>query len=303
MKKEAELRYPHSASLFRFCRKILDHKYDGVRVIDQDIGQILGFDPADCSHWKKGKKNIRSIHAMKSIAGHLGVDEHLVADVASGELSDVEAYWEVTGYGDFRIDHKRIESSKKEFIRENSDIWTRNKEKEFRDFFKIDRNKIIEKVNEIRECIGFEEAPLYLPEISVSYADLQLRPLVRWVDDEQTTPVKSFYEGSRLIISFKKGLELKPFVRFKIIKSMGEYFIPRRHMQSADMKMLENHVHDVESNIFASYMLAPADLIRKELRRVSQTGDLVHQLAETFWVSRAFINCRISEMMLGTERD
>ena len=82
LKKEAELRYPHSASLFRFCRKILDHKYDGVRVIDQDIGQILGFDPADCSHWKKGKKNIRSIHAMKSIAGHLGIDEHLVADVA-----------------------------------------------------------------------------------------------------------------------------------------------------------------------------------------------------------------------------
>ena len=95
MKKESTVKYPHSASLFQFCRKVLDHKFGGIRVIDQDVGQILGFDPADCSHWKKGKKNIRSIQAMKSIANHLGVDEKLVVDVASGEIAD----WEKSGGG------------------------------------------------------------------------------------------------------------------------------------------------------------------------------------------------------------
>ena len=68
--KEVLIKYPNSANLFQFCRKVLDHKFGGIRVIDQDVGQILGFDPADCSHWKKGKKNIRSIQAMKSIATH-----------------------------------------------------------------------------------------------------------------------------------------------------------------------------------------------------------------------------------------
>ena len=58
MKKDMAVKYPHSANLFQFCRKVLDHKFGGIRVIDQDVGQILGFDPADCSHWKKGKKNI-----------------------------------------------------------------------------------------------------------------------------------------------------------------------------------------------------------------------------------------------------
>ena len=82
MKSEVTAKYPNSACLFQFCRKVLDHKFGGIRVIDQDVGQILGFDPADCSHWKKGKKNIRSIQAMKSIADHLGVDEKLVVDVA-----------------------------------------------------------------------------------------------------------------------------------------------------------------------------------------------------------------------------
>ena len=75
MKRSTEIKYPNSANLFQFCRKVLDHKFGGIRVIDQDVGQILGFDPADCSHWKKGKKNIRSIQAMKAIADHLGVDE------------------------------------------------------------------------------------------------------------------------------------------------------------------------------------------------------------------------------------
>ena len=66
-------------------------------MIDQDVGQILGFDPADCSHWKKGKKNIKSIQAMKNIADYLGVDEKLVVDIASGSINDKEAYFEYNG--------------------------------------------------------------------------------------------------------------------------------------------------------------------------------------------------------------
>ena len=52
----SQVRYPNSVSLFLFCRHVLDHKFGGIRVIDQDIGQILGFDPADCSHWKRAKR-------------------------------------------------------------------------------------------------------------------------------------------------------------------------------------------------------------------------------------------------------
>ena len=59
MKKSAENRYPHSAELFRFCKEALNIKHNfEVKVIDQHVGAILGYDPADCSHWKKGKKNM-----------------------------------------------------------------------------------------------------------------------------------------------------------------------------------------------------------------------------------------------------
>src|SRR3954471_6668132 len=115
MKKATDVKYPNSANLFQFCRRVLYHKFGGIRVIDQDVGQILGFDPADCSHWKKGKKSIRSIQAMKSIAQHLGVDERLVVDVASGDLDELEAFFEFSGYGAFDIDPKLIENAKKDF--------------------------------------------------------------------------------------------------------------------------------------------------------------------------------------------
>jgi len=303
VKKEAELKYPHSANLFKFCRRVLDHKYGGIRVIDQDVGQILGFDPADCSHWKKGKKNIRSIQAMKSIAGHLGVDKNLVVDVASGEISDVEAYWEFTGYGSFKIDHKILEAAKKEYYRKHSGSWSRTKEQEFKDFFQINTNLIRKKVVEIHQTIGYLEAPLYLPEIVSHYPEVQLKPVNQWKDAQAGSPVHYYQEGSKFVISYKTGLELKPYMRFRIAKSMAAHFLPRRPQQPSNLKSFEKHIADIEGNIFASHLLAPVALIRQEFKQIDTSKDLIIQLSEAFWVSRSFINQRIAEIMLGELSD
>src|SRR5690606_16358596 len=136
--------------------RVLDHKFGGIRVIDQDVGQILGFDPADCSHWKKGKKNIRSIQAMKSIAEHLGVDEKLVVDVAAGDIEETEAFFEYSGYGAFSIDPKVFEAAKKDFYRKHASNWSKEKESEFRSFFDIDEPTIDRVVDAIHEKINFQ---------------------------------------------------------------------------------------------------------------------------------------------------
>ena len=57
MRKTEPMKYPHSASLFNFCKEVLLHEKNRKRVIDQDVGHIIGYDAADCSHWKNGKKN------------------------------------------------------------------------------------------------------------------------------------------------------------------------------------------------------------------------------------------------------
>lgn len=295
MKKDVPVKYPHSANLFQFCRKVLDHKFGGVRVIDQDVGQILGFDPADCSHWKKGKKNIRSIQAMKAIADHLGIDERLVVDVASGEMSDGEAFHEFRGYGAFVIEKEFIETARKAFHRKNAHTWNREQDDDFKKSFDVREREIDAIVNDIHARIGFEEAPLYLPEIASVFREIQLHPL----DANTTTEVAvTPKEGGGIVITFPNEGKLRPFVRFQIAKAMAVPFFENAGLVAGpELEEYGDHVTSVRANLFAAKLLMPASLIRKELAHINVAKDIVSQLAEIFWVSKTFMNGRLREIL------
>lgn len=304
MKKATEVKYPNSANLFQFCRRVLDHKFGGIRVIDQDVGQILGFDPADCSHWKKGKKNIRSIQAMKSIADHLGVDEKLIVDVAAGDLNEVEAFYEYSGYGAFSIDTKIFEAAKKDFYRRNASSWTKDKENEFREFFDANEPLIDRIVSEIHERINFKEAPLYLPEVVAAYPTLSLTPAdsLPHADGSPLTVTRKELATS---ITYIGGTDMRPYMRYRIAKAMAPHFIalqdPQRHGATTtlqeELSEYALHLLDVQSNLFAAKLLTPAPLLRREMAQINVAKDIVSQLAEIFWVSKTFMNRRLKEIL------
>lgn len=299
MKKATEIKYPNSVNLFQFCRRVLDHKFGGIRVIDQDVGQILGFDPADCSHWKKGKKNIRSIQAMKSIADHLGVDERLIVDVASGDIGDEEAFFEYSGYGQFEIDTKVMEAARKDYYRRNAGSWTREKESEFRARFDANEALIDEAVQKIHSKINFSEAPLYIPEVVNTHSGCKLLPRERPVE-QGTTEIAVEVEttASELILKYVAGTEMRPYVRFRLAKAMAPFFLGAANEERlAEIGEYGNHIRDVQSNLFAGKLLAPAALIRKEMEQVNVSKDIVAQLAEVFWVSKAFMNRRLKDIL------
>lgn len=301
MKKVAEVKYPHSASLFQFCRRVLDHKFGGIRVIDQDVGQILGFDPADCSHWKKGKKNIRSIQAMKSIAEHLGVDEKLVVDVASGDLDDTEAFYEYSGYGAFSIDGKIFEAAKKDFYRRNAASWTKDKENEFKEYFSANEAAIDRVVAEIHARINFLEAPLYLPEIVAAYNELNLVAVdpsdASSKAGETMSPLSVKRQGATTAISYLAGSEMRPYMRYRIAKAMASHFLVGPEFKRDADTEFGQHLTDVQSNLFAAKILAPGGLIRKEMTQINVAKDVVAQLAEIFWVSKTFMNRRLKDIL------
>jgi hypothetical protein len=301
MKKAQEVKYPNSANLFQFCRKVLDHKFGGIRVIDQDVGQILGFDPADCSHWKKGKKNIRSIQAMKSIAEHLGVDEKLVVDVASGDLDDTEAFFEFSGYGAFSIDAKVFEAAKKDFYRRHAGSWTKDRENEFKDYFNANEAQIDKVVTEIHQRINFLEAPLYLPEIVTAYPELSLVPQEAEKDKEnvRVAPVTTAQKGAETRISYQAGTEMRPYMRYRIAKAMGSHFLKDILPKAEDGNEYTSHLVDVQTNLFAAKLLAPANLLRREMTQINVAKDVVSQLSEVFWVSKTFMNRRLKEILQG----
>lgn len=293
MKPESTQKYPHSACLFQFCRKVLDHKFGGIRVIDQDVGQILGFDPADCSHWKKGKKNIRSIQAMKSIADHLGVDEKLIVDIASGEINDLEAFYEYAGYGGLMINKDLIEAAKKDFYSKNANSWTREKDTEFREFFNINENIIDQIVLKAHKKIDFSEAPLYLPEIASAYSNLRLRPC-----NKTSAPMSHKDSEGITTIDFPSDEKMRPYIRFQIAKTMAEFFFDLESLDPPlELGEHASHVLDIRSNIFAAKLLTPASLIRKELANVNTSKDVVTQLADIFWVSKLFMNRRLKSIL------
>jgi hypothetical protein len=297
MKKAEDTRYQSSANLFQFCRRVLDHKFGGVRVIDQDVGQILNFDPADCSHWKKGKKHIRSVQAIKAIADKLGVDERLVVDVAMGEMDDDEAFWEYQGYGAFQLDPNILEPSRKEYFRKNTANWSKDKEIEWRNAVEISEAQIENIALALLTKLSFVEAPLYLPEISSGYPEIRFEPSEMSSFTNRGYPFSCTRDNGNWLIRYPKQYEGRAFTRFAMAKLIAARFLPELPQSIEFDPQATSHLIDVKSNLFASMLLVPSAALRMEMQKTSPNRDVVTQLAETFWVSKSIMNQRLRQML------
>ena len=296
VKKTAENRYPHSATLFRFCKEALEIRYEGnVKVIDQDVGAILGYDPADCSHWKKGKKNIRALATLRSIADHLHIDERLLIDVAAGNVGLAEAVFEFRGYGSFSIAGRHMENLKKEFFK-NPAKWQNGSLKSFEELFDINRNAVVRAAQRVVELGNFEEAPIYLPEICGLFTELTLQSVdeLEATVDQLQVPRDDGTNGVQLRF---KGPEMRPYVRFLLAKQLYMHLCQSRHEILTGLHGGPVEVQEIQANLFAGLLLVPGKLLRREVETIDSSLDLVAQLAETFWVSKALMNQRLRDYM------
>ena len=296
MKKTEENRYPHSATLFRFCKEALEIRYEGnVKVIDQDVGAILGYDPADCSHWKKGKKNIRSLSTLRGLADHLNVDERLVIDIAAGAVGLDEAVFEYRGYGAFSISGRHQENLKKEFFKNPSRWQAEGAPISFETLFDVNRAAVLKTVKAIIEQGRFTEAPVYIPEV------LQMFPAISIV--AEATLAKPFVaeytgEGSETKLTIRhRASDSRSFIRFLIAKEVFNWLVRSGHALGAAFVGAPAEALDVQGNAFAGLLLVPGDFMRREVERIDSSMDIVQQLASTFWVSKALMNQRLRDYM------
>ncbi|NRA66409.1 MAG: ImmA/IrrE family metallo-endopeptidase [Pseudobacteriovorax sp.] len=296
MKKVEANRYPHSATLFRFCKEALEIRYEGnVKVIDQDVGAILGYDPADCSHWKKGKKNIRALATLKSIADHLNIDERLLIDIASGKVDLEEAVFEFRGYGSFNLTGKSLDTLKKDYFK-NPGKWQEDSEiKSFEELFDINRPAVAAVANEILEMGNFSEAPIYIPEV------FQLFPNINLISSSEVSTgiivKKPESGGDEAVEIHYKGDEMRPYIRFLIAKELYKYLCEIGHSVAKAVSQSPKEVIEIQSNIFAGMLLIPAKVLRTEVEKIDSSIDIVSQLAETFWVSKALLNQRLRDYL------
>ena len=296
MKKTAENRYPNSATLFRFCKEALEIRYEGnVKVIDQDVGAILGYDPADCSHWKKGKKNIRALATLRSIADHLSIDERLLIDIAAGKVGLEEAIYEYRGYGDFALQGRSLENLKKEFFKNPSRWQQEGTSKSFEELFDGDRAKVTAVAQSIIEEGKFTEGPIYIPEV------YQLFPGIHLVSEESIEkPIiaETTGEGTSLRTTVRfRGPEMRPYMRFILAKELFKYLCASGHQSCQAFQNAPAEIIDIQANIFAGLLLIPGKMLRNEIESIDSSLDIVQQLAETFWVSKSLMNKRLRDYM------
>jgi hypothetical protein len=296
MKKIAENRYPSSATLFRFCKEALEIRYEGnVKVIDQDVGAILGYDPADCSHWKKGKKNIRSLSTLRTIADHLAIDERLLIDIAAGKMGLEEAIFEYRGYGAFALQGRTTENLKKEFFKNPGRYSTDDSRITFEDLFDVDRPAVANAVRATLEAGKFEEAPIYTPEIAQLFTNFKVV-----ADESLTQPIEvtSSGEGASFTTTVKfRGSEMRPYLRYLVSRELFKFLVKSGHSSVKAMRVCPDEIMEIRANLFAGLLLVPGTMLRKEVERVDTAKDIVTQLADTFWVSKAMMNQRLRDYM------
>lgn len=292
MKRTDENRYPQSAELFKFCKEALNIKHNfAVKVIDQHVGAILGFDPADCSHWKKGKKNIKALDTVKAIAQHLDADERDILDIISGRKNLEEALEEYKGFGQTTLSLRQLDELKREYFR-NTARYQSFGIHSFDEFTDTKRSATQAAAEELLLRARVSSLPVMLPEVT-EILDTSL--VIQASDSPDSALISVEQVEGRTIITYRAG-DMKPYLRFLIAREIG------RHVLMLDSQLSEeqSQITDLRLNIFASALLMPSSLVQSALRHTDPSCDLIDQLAVLFWLPRSIVAAQLKDFIVQT---
>lgn len=280
MRKASEQqRFPQSAVLFKFCLNVLEVRRPGTKVHDQDVGNILEYNPSDTSHWKRGKKAVRSIFALEALSRELDVDVELIEDVASGAVDFDEAWF------DFLESEEESKVSKEHagvsFSRERRD-----------------RQLILERVaDSLAAKAGIQTVPVYVPEL------MESTPFVQLVQADVTERLarSNRIKPGQYVIRYRKG-ELTSHIRCAISREVARIIVLSEREQFALPPRSEDMVA-TEIIDLANAMLVPSHLLKAELTRVPARANMVQYLANLFWVPKVVIRSRLVSLLMHDAAD
>jgi hypothetical protein len=277
MRRSGSVKFQSSVQLFKFCQKVLTD-ITGGKINDQAVGAILNFNPSDCSHWKRGEKNIKSIFSLEKLAKELGLEISLIHDLTSGAINVDEAYFEFSEASHYRkLSHQASAYGKEEYI--------------------ATRKKISEFTNSLLKQINFTTPPLYLPEILRYFPYISLQP-VEILD--KLSRILRVKKGAYLI-QFKKG-ELKPQTRMSIVKDVAKIIFEGERERYPELGAKNDKLTHVEKLLFTADLLAPKHLLINEISKNDSRKNIIAEQATMFWVPKSLISFQLQEILLHGER-
>lgn len=272
MKRSGVVKFPNSVQLFKFCQKVMMHQRGG-KIRDQEVGGILNFNPSDCSHWKRGEKNVRSVFALAKLADALGVETSLIHDVTSGAVNLDEAYFEYLESRSFQKMYEMVADEDPETVREA-------------------RRRVLAFAEKIQIECDFTTPPLYLPEVMRAFAFISTQPVDMLDRLSRILRVKA----GRYCIQFKKG-DLKPQTRMSMVKDLARIIFEGERPRFPELGTLQQSIVQMEEVLFTANLLIPRKMLLNELAKLDSRRNVISELAAIFWVPKSLIGFQLQDIL------
>jgi hypothetical protein len=277
MKRSGAPKFPHSVQLFKFCQKVLVTTR-GTKVHDQEVGSILGFNPSDCSHWKRGEKNVRSVFALAKLAEALAVEITLIHDVASGQVGLDEAFYEWFESNNVKqIIAKASEAGSDELV--------------------TARKKVEAFVAAIHKQVDFSTPPLYVPEVLRFFAFASTQPTDMMDKLSRILRVKP----GQYCIQYRKG-DLKPQTRMSMVKDLARIVFEGERKRFPEIGAADKATLAYEEMVFTAGLLAPKQLLLAEMAKLDSRRNVISELAALFWVPKSLVCFQLQDILRSGER-
>ena len=272
MKIAKAAKFIHSAQLFKFCQKVLSQRKQ-YKVHDQEVGAILEFNPSDCSHWKRGKKNVRSVFALEKLAATLRVEIALIYDIVSGSVGLDEAFYEYNQARGYRDCFKEVAALDEQRVR-------------------MVRQRCTSFVTTLHKQCEFVVPPLYLPEVLrfFSFVSAQSAGIV-----DRLSRILRVKPG-QYCIQFKKG-DLKPQTRMSVVSDLARVLLQGERDRFPELGKIDDDLLKFEQCLFVLELLAPRHMLRRELGELDSRRNMINELATLFWVPKALIGFQLQDIL------
>jgi hypothetical protein len=280
-KNSAEVRFPGSSMLFKFCLGVVNHRSDkkSSSIHDQEIGNILQYNPSDTSHWKRGKKAVKSIYALEALGNALLVDVDLLQLVASGSIDFDEAWVEFLETEEIRALQQQLTPQK---ILE-----------------RVARNKSLELVaTKILSDAQISTVPVFLPEIFSHLDFITLQP---------TEIVERLARGTKnkpnnYTIRYRKG-DIRAHTRMAIAKELAKIIILSEREKFPNLPEKNDDFLLGDVSCLAAAILMPQNMFKSNVTKQILKSSLVRTLVETFWAPQCFVRARLASLALQKADD
>lgn len=274
MKEKFTPKYPHSVQLFKLCYKILQQQREG-NVKDSEVGDILGFNSSDCSHWKRGVKNVRSVFALNKLSETLGINSSLLHEVVFGNLDAEQAFFEYQ-------ESKRINDMLANIYGYDNRV--------VQDIVR----RVSQFVESLHERAGFSTPPLYIPEI------------LRLFDFISTQSVEISTKLSRILkirpgvyaIQYKRG-DLTSHVRYSMLKDVAKiiFEVEKNRFEWLLGVQWDSKLLEYAQLLWVTGLLVPPKMLIAEMSHLDVKRNMLNELATIFWIPKFIVNFQISNII------